>query len=438
VIGRCVGEHVLGKEIPEPPVEWWVVCASYKQSVAIQQKTWDMLPKHALAETCKFSKRHGFGANQPMVEFSNGSVIRFRTTNQDVLDLAGATLDGVLFDEPPRNHSIYAEVRKRLMETGGPLLMTLTPINAPTEWLQEEIARGVVDDLWFPLKPEYCIPVGKRKPLRRRSGEVCDEAWVQQLRDDEPPWEAPIRLDGHWENREGDRRFSAFVDALGVEGSHVVRSLPDKDLRFVLGIDHGETGNNQAFFLLGVDEGVVNGRAGTYNAIGIDEHVSESTTTVQQDAIDVLNMLSRNGLTWADLAYVGGDNPTSGKTDRKDNLRLMEAIVRELARRDPPQFGAMRTWRDLQPRIHSVKRGQQSGNLSKRRGERWLDKLIVANGLEVHECCVRFRECMRKYDGTRKSEYKHLPDACRYALNEYIKGKRSPSRAQIAYARSLG
>jgi phage terminase large subunit-like protein len=368
--------------------------------------------------------------------FDNGSVIRFKTTHQDALNLAGATLDGVLFDEPPRTREIYSEVRKRLMTTGGPLLMTLTPINAPTDWLRAEVERGAVVDLHFRWEAANFIPVGKKRPLRHESGERCDAAWVQRKRDEEPPWDAAVRLDGEWEDREGGRRFGGFVDAVGEPGSNVVAELPNRDLRIGLGIDHGETGQNQAFFLVGIDEASVNVAAEMFPVVGIDEHVSETTTTVQQDAMDVLAMLDRNGLEWEDLAFVGGDNPTSGRKDRKDNLRLTEAILRELRRRHPDRYAGLRA-SDLRPRITAAKQGRLSGKGSLRRGERWLDKLIVAKGFTVHECCVLFRDCMRRYDGTKQSEHKHLPDACRYALNEYIKGYRLPSREQIAEARRI-
>ena len=45
VVFRCLGEHPF-LDVPTPPIEAWVLCASWSQSLAVQTKLWDMLPKH--------------------------------------------------------------------------------------------------------------------------------------------------------------------------------------------------------------------------------------------------------------------------------------------------------------------------------------------------------------------------------------------------------
>jgi phage terminase large subunit-like protein len=63
------------------------------------------------------------------------------TTGQDPIAFAGATLDVVLFDEPPPQR-VFHEANKRLMRRNGVMLMSLTPINAgPMDWLQELTER---------------------------------------------------------------------------------------------------------------------------------------------------------------------------------------------------------------------------------------------------------------------------------------------------------
>ena len=102
VIWRATGTHPHYRT-RTPPVEIWVICTSWGQSVAIQRKFWELAPKDQLTSWTRnhFRPKDGWGKDNPTVMFVNGSIVRFRTTNQGPEALAGATVHYIAIDEPP-------------------------------------------------------------------------------------------------------------------------------------------------------------------------------------------------------------------------------------------------------------------------------------------------------------------------------------------------
>src|SRR3990167_5672458 len=74
VIWRATGTHPYYPTAP-PPVEIWVVCTSWAQSVAIQQKFWALVPKSALTSRTRdrFRPEDGWGKDNPAPTPVNGS-----------------------------------------------------------------------------------------------------------------------------------------------------------------------------------------------------------------------------------------------------------------------------------------------------------------------------------------------------------------------------
>ncbi len=166
---RCTGTHPY-YPTHKPPVECWVVSPSWKQSVTAQRKFWELCNRDALAPETRFDRKNGFVGTDPCAVYKNGSIVRFRTTNQGGLNLAGATLHCVLIDEPPTNHRVFGELRGRLKRTGGSLLLTLTPINGPVDYLQAMCEAGVISDHQHKLSAEILTPIGS-------TIEVADAMW---------------------------------------------------------------------------------------------------------------------------------------------------------------------------------------------------------------------------------------------------------------------
>jgi phage terminase large subunit-like protein len=413
VVYRCRGRHPY-KEVPDAPVEWWIICAAWSQSIAIQKKLWALLPKDEVHPNTRFNELTGFVGKSPAVLFKNGSIIRIKTTNQDTLDLAGATIDGVMFDEPPRNQRVYTELLKRVQSRAGTILLTMTPINAPVDWIRELVDAGQIRDIHYPLDEKHLVFVGTRRRIRDREGRKCDAAWVEARRAETPAHEAPVVVDGEWEVRVEGRRFSAFISA-AVEGAHVGAWFPDRELKLYLGVDHGIGDGNQVAVLVGVDDSQVEGGPAVYV---FDETPDMGPTTPDQDAEVVLGMLSRWSLEWGDLAGVYGDIPAGHGAARKGNRDLGDAVARKLGKKSR---------RDLNPTIVTAKMGRGNIRGSVWIGERWLHQRMVEHRAGSPKFMVQpgatlLIECFDRYDGRKDSKYKHRIDALRYALKAHVMG----------------
>lgn len=408
LILRCLGLHPYLQTTP-PPIEAWVICASWSQSLAIQGKLWAMVPQDHVRKGQRYDPVNGFGAHAPTLQFANGSIIRVKTTQQDAIDLAGATIDAAMFDEPPRSQRLYAEVCKRVQQRAGVVILTMTPINAPVEWLRAEVERDKLTDLHFPLRPEYLIPQGAQSPIRLLDGTICDQAWCDRVRADAMPHEEPIVIDGEWETRATDRVFRAFRDS--GEGAHITSVVPTGDVRIALGIDHGAGVGREVAILIAVDE------SAEHPAIYVlDEYVSTAETTPEQDARALLTMLRAHGLSWRSIDHAHGDRPYDKTSGRKGNFDIEDALIRELGkhRRD-----------DLVPRIWSAKRGKDSGKGSKEQSTTWLHRAMLRPGqFHVHPRCKRLIDSIKGWDYTDASEWKDAIDALRYALIPWWRGER--------------
>ena len=344
LIWRALGVHPY-LETAEPPIEAWVICASWSQSLAIQAKLWELVPKDDLDPDQKpFHEVRGFPGHEKACCFANGSIIRFKTTNQGGLNLSGATITAALFDEPPTSQRLYEEVKKRVLKAGslGAVILTLTPCNAPTDWLRAEAEAGRIEDLHYRLEPENLIPVGSSRPLRLLDGTPMDAAWIEGYLRDVPGHEVGVVAHGEWEFVEGERVFAAFV-----EDKHVSARLPEGTCSTSFGFDHGDGAQfSQAGYLVAIDD------TGTHPRVYVlDEYASATTTTEDDDAREVLARLRRHGMSWRSLDEAFGDRRYPGRRDgasKKSNEELQRALLRL-----DPLAG--------RPKIRTVKRGVGRG-----------------------------------------------------------------------------
>lgn len=418
-IGRATGDHPY-LDVPTRPIEAWVVCASWSQSLAIQEKLWELAPKDLVHPASKFDPVRGFGGHHPALRFKNGSIVRIKTTQQGALNLASATIDFALFDEPPFRQRVFAEVQKRVLKTRGTIAMTMTPVNAPVAWIRDEVAEGKITDLHFRLEPELLIPEGHDRPLRLVDGTVCDEAWIAEVEGEGLAHEVPVVVHGEWEMRATGRVFTAFRN--GGPTSHVTTDLPSGEIEFVLGIDHGTRIAKEVAILCAVDT------SGLFPQVWVlDEYVAEGETHEDDDAAAILAMLKRNGADWRKLKWAHGDRPVDSHVGRKGNLDIEDALVRRLRQRNPK----LRSRKQLVPRIRSAKRGKGGGAGSKRIGCTYLHRLMVRpEHFHVHPCCERLIASLEKWDWSDSSEWKDAIDALRYGLTPYIRGQRGPVGAR--------
>ena len=404
IIYRCLGEHPYF-DVPPAPVECWVITASWDQSLAVQKKLAELVPKTAIDPRCVFDPVKGWRGKWPVIRFLNGSMIRIKTTRQGGLRLSAATIDCALFDEPPESPRIYSEIQKRVMRRNGAVLLTLTPINAPVDWLQELVSAGQIADHHYRLTPENLIPVGASEPLRLDDGTPMDQEWIDRIIAETLPHERPVVLDGEWECRTQDRVFTAFNPDV-----HISAEPPRGRMQICLGIDHGDGAEfSQSAILVAIDNSQRDERIHV-----LDEYASDGSTTSDMDAAAIIDMLRRHGLSWRSVDRAYGDRVYSGRRDgisKKSNEDLIQCIGRIVGIPGPK----------LYPQIKTVKRGKGHGRGSLDQGCRYLHQAMVRPGcFTVSPRCVRLIESIDRWNFSTWSEWKHAIDALRYSLDGYI------------------
>lgn len=406
---RCTGTHPCYRT-HEPPIEAWIICTSWAQSVAVQSKFYYLCDKDALDPSTEFDPGRGFRGQHPIVRYKNGSIVRFKTAQQGGLNLASATIHYVHIDEPTTAR-IYTELSKRVARTNGAIGITLTPINGPVEWLRElvEAEGDIIHDHHFRLEERHLIGHDTGEPMRLDDGTPMDDDWIAAMVRETPSTEVPVVIHGEWEQRVEGRYFDAFDPAAHVDGF----ALPSGVVKIALGIDHGDgTNHSQCAVLMAVDED------GEHPKVWIlDEYVSDGHSTPDMDADGILAMLRRNGMGWESVDYAMGDRVHYGRKgglSKKSNADLHKWIARRL--KVPGS--------KCRPMIRTAKRGQGRGRGAVSEGCRFLHHAMVRPGhFYVSPRCTRWIESAEKWD-YRDNEWKHIFDATRYGLDRWIFARR--------------
>lgn len=415
LVGTATGVHLWCPEVVrvDRPVDCLVIFADKSQSIGIQRKIFELIPKELLHPDTRFDPARGLVSRAQTfkvrhIPTGGWSIVRFKTVEQGPMALAGLTCDYVWIDEPP-TPEVFDEALRRLQQAGrwGRLLLTMTPINRPCEWIRERVAKGMISEHWRPLTPPELIPQGSQRPICTEDGVPKDQAWIDTITREVPDWLAPVRIHGEWETRVVERVFSAFRS--GGAQSHVHEREPEVESIVCLGIDHGSKIGKQVVVLVLVVPAGPKHAGQTYI---LDEDIDDAgDSTPQRDAQRILAMLDRNDLTWSDVDQVWGDRLyLRGPADRKSNRDLQVAVARELGER-PDQ---------LHPSIRTVKRGAGHGRGSVDAGIRWLHHaMIEPDAFGVHPRCTHLIECIDHWD-YRDTDWKDPIDAVRYALDTFI------------------
>lgn len=424
LIWHLLGDHPY-LEVPPAPVEWYLVCAEAGQSIVVQQKLWDLVPKHILDPRCDFDEVIGFRGRRPALRLDNGSICHIKTENQKGKALASATLDGVAIDEPPSSLRKYTELRKRVMRKNGKVTVAMTPANAGNlEWMVNEVDKGRLNDHHTRMSAPALVPVGRSEPIELDDGTPCGEAWVAREIAATPEYERPVVCHGEWEYRTVDRMFRAWS-----MGAMVSAAPPSGISRLHLGVDYGSKTGKQYACLLAVQPGdvAIHDRLHVLDETPVAEH-----STLAEDAAAVLGMLSRNGLEWTDLDEMWGDRSYVRGSDSKSNAELHREICRLLKRKT-----------GLTRNIRTVKRGEGRGAGSVSTGIRYLHRIQAAGRFSVHPRCARMIAALDNWDGRRvqtrssggvvfvDSFWKDPIDALRYGLESRIFGVMTQPLPQV-------
>lgn len=440
LIAHVTGHNPWCPEMETPHAsEAWVICASWSQSVVIQQKLHELIPKHLLHPETVFDELRGFRGKNPAFRIlhrdGNYSTVRVKTMGQGGLRLASATIGYAWFDEPPTSSRIYSEITKRVMRAGryGRVLITMTPVNAAVEWLREmvEPSEGkpiLIEDHHSRFEPESFVPMmlagdGRwvlgSEPMQLADGTLCDGAWVEGQISDTLPHEVPVVCHGEWRFRADAPVFPAFRTS--GHKSHVNTTLPQGEARLFLGIDHGIATHTQVAVLCAVLDW-----EDTYPKVWVlDTWVGTWATTEDDDAAGILSMIERNGITWAELDDVRGDRAHHGAPAKKSvavksNERLMKALQRQ------PRAGAhgIETKGKMSRPIAPAKQMISNTAPAKDWGCTWLHRAMVRDLFNVHPRCTEMIAAIPAYDGKQNTKESHWIDALRYALRSVIFAKK--------------
>lgn len=396
----CLGRHPY-RNVRAGPVEAWVLCRSWSQSVAIQKKIWELAPKDEVAPETRFDAKNGFVGVQKALVFRNGSILRVKTAGQDSLNLESATIHHVWIDEPLGDEHVWGALVSRLRRTGGTVTITMTPAvsSGDLDWLRKLVEAGQVEDLHYRMEAANYIPEGATKPLLTEDGVPMDEAWIEEQVATTLPWQRGVRCHGEWEYASTDKAFQAFdrnkhvVD--DVAGSGI---LPAK-VQVCLGIDYGEEALRTVGVLCYVDASEEHPRI-----YAVGEYAPREASTVEMDIDGILEMLTSCGDRWSDLDFAWADKKYEGPTTAK-NARVYEAA---LAKR-------LKLAGEVRPQIRVAKRGLKRDH--KWPSVRWLHEAMIRPGHFVVDSSLSWLiESLERWDGTEKHPGKDACDALLYSL----------------------
>ncbi len=410
---RWIQDIALGvhpHQFRPPPLECWIVCTSWSQSVAIMTKFRELMPECEVDHdaSSSFNARNAYGKDNPAVILNNGSVFRFRTTRQGPTALQGATVNAVLIDEPS-SLEIYRELDRRLTRTGGQLGMTFTPANVDCRWIREITEAGIIHETHAKLTVENLTPIGSHEPFRLATGASMNQAWVDSQWRNTPAVFAAVVLDGEWEGKPIGQFFTNFDRSVHVSSARTL-SPARGPVKIVLGVDHATAARGGQVAILARYQSYADAEGRVREAIVvIDECVMEGTATAETFGNGVANMLRRHGLAWRDLHRAWGDNPAQNRYLSKSNAQLELAIAR--------CFGF--PVRTMRPRIANAEEGRgASGQLDS--GCRYLYEALGDELLVIHPRCSHLIESFETWDFGAMHPGKDAIDALRYALREAV------------------
>lgn len=401
-IWRCIGRHPFVPSVKPPPIEAWVIVVSWEQSLAIQKKIWQLLPKHEVVEETEYTEGRGFRGKVPIIRFKNGSVLRIRTINQGVLSLASATLDLVHIDEPCPE-ALWSELAARVLRQRGRITITLTPIGLPLGWLRKLVETGQVEDIHTPLTVEATTPIGGRPLLQRAD---IDRLEAQVL-----PQERAQRIHGEWDSGWVEGRVFQMWDP----GTMVRDEAPTGEAQIGIGVDHGKQSGAQTAVMVAITRD----EDGEPRITVLDVVSSNGMTTPEEDAAQILQMIRRAGLRWEQIDRWVGDRAAVSRRGGaiKSNALLVQAFEKQL--KIP-----VGSW---PARIHTAYK--PSGSVY--HGYRILQAAMLSGRFVVHPRAKRLIDDLGKFDGREASDHKHTIDALRYALELVSRRQYQPQLVRI-------
>ena len=373
------GEHPW-REVKPPPVHGRVVTYSWAQSVVVQKRINELVPKF-MVEGYDFNDSRGFVGQK--IKLINGSSLQVMTASQDSIAHAGATLDFVWIDEPPPP-GLYSELLARLLVRKGTMFLTMTTVGRPIDFLIEEVNEGRLSDHRFDLSVENCPHL--------------DQEQIDDIAGKYLPHERPQRLHGHWTGEATDRYFSNFDDRC------INAEMPKGEVGLGLGIDHGEGVGKESCILVAYQ------KTGDHPVMWIlDTYTNTTKSSIEEDAEGILEMLERNKIRPREIDLAVGDVNSAGKASggARVNDLLTAAIASKIGTYRPPFT--------IQP--------PRKGKGSVAWGCRLINYAFRRGDLTIHPRATDLINSFRYWQGA-DDDLKHAIDATRYILSAVLSYRR--------------
>lgn len=393
---NATGSHPY-RETPAAPCVGWILVADLENHYpTICRKLRETEPGPMLSDATTYDTARGYRTRgRKAIELKNGSLVEFRSGKGEIVALASASVSWLWVDEVPRVEHMgeaLSRVAVRRLPSGAraPVWMTFTPIGRPVDWLKKMV-EGTDDE---PPTEEWEQVVIRLTPqdCPHRSPESIREQAAGYL-----PGEYDQRVNGAWEGVTTERLFTGWGPSRLLHD----KDLPSHEVRIGMSWDHGEHAGREVCLLYAYDEE-------ERRAWVLDECASPGRTTIDQDAMQALEMLERNGLTLASVDRLHGDVNSAGKGAShltSVNRMLEQALARCLGM--PPSRPPVT--------IRSARKGPGSRLL----GARVVNLALLSGRLLVSPKCEHLIQGLSHYRGGttgKDAEISHALDALRYGL----------------------
>lgn len=396
---NATGSHPY-RETPAAPCVGWILVADLENHYpTICRKLRETEPGPLLSDATTYDTARGYRTRgRKAIELKNGSLIEFRSGKGEIVALASASVSWLWIDEICMSQHFgeaLSRVAVRRLPSGAraPVWMTFTPIGRPVDWLRKMV-EGTDDE---PPTEEWDQVVIRLTPedCPHRSPESIREQAAGYL-----PGEYDQRVNGAWRGVTTERMFTGWGPQCLLTEDH----LPSHEVRIGMAWDHGEDAGRELCLLYAYDED-------ERRAWVLDECASPGRTTIDQDALQALQMLDRNGLSVASVDRLHGDTNSAGKASHLASVnRLMEeAIARclNMPTSRPPV------------RIIGAKKGAGSVSM----GARVIQNALLSGRLFVSPRCEHLIRGLSHWRGGKTgkdADLTHAIDALRYALVDVL------------------
>ena len=382
---HAIGKHPF-REVVQAPVLGWVMTADLKGGWAnFSRKMREIEPPGMVHPRCFYDDHRGYTrGGSKVVELRNGSMIIAKSGSQEILALAGATIDFLAIDELPKQ-AHFGEARSRIAVNSAPCWMGFTPLGRPTEWLRD----------WVEGNPDTNEPPKEDWNVQRikLNAENCPHRTPESIEEQIAaygPWEYAQRVEGAWSG--------ISVDAwISFSEENIFEDVPTNIEAIGLGWDHGEKPGASVCYLVAFDG---------YRLWVLDEYCSQERNTPKVEAKEIKEMVESWGISLHQITEARGDSNSAGRLGLGHSVNdLLERSFADLCGTSRPPFNIKVPWKG-------------SGSVKAR--ARLLSNSCVDGTFMVSSKCKRLIKALRHWRGESNGDLKHHFDSVGYIAECFL------------------